>query len=79
MGGRAMRYLKQGVVVHRQFNKLVWRIWAGTYEANAYHMAGEEAKQELKTKKMMVRMLITSHKAEQQRVIGVAKIMEWVF
>jgi hypothetical protein len=27
---------------------------------------------------MMVRMLITSHKAEQQRVTGAAKIMEWV-
>jgi hypothetical protein len=39
-------------------------------------MAGEEAKQELKTKKMMVRMLITSQKAEQQRVTGAAKIME---
>jgi hypothetical protein len=39
-------------------------------------MAGEEAKQELKTKKMMLPMLITSRKAEQQRVTGVAKIME---
>jgi hypothetical protein len=27
---------------------------------------------------MMLPMLITSRKAEQQRVTGVAKIMEWV-